>query len=258
MKKVIQHSRLFQQKKMNDKYAVVLGGSGEIGQAICRNLAADGWSLYIHYNNALLTAKKLQSDLRTGFPLLNFQVVQGDFSTQNAAEVLAKQIDQVSAIVVANGQSMYKLLTETSSSDMESLWKVHMQNPAQFIGLLSAKLRSVDKSYVVFIGSIWGETGAAGEVMYSAVKGAQHAFVKAYAKESAYAGLRVNAIAPGWIETRMNESIPEAERHLVLDEIPLMKVGSPENVADAVEFLLSGKADYMTGEIMNLNGGWHI
>ena len=56
----------------------------------------------------------------------------------------------------------------------------------------------------------------------------------------------------------MNESIPELERQLVLDEIPLMKVGSPENVADAVEFLLSGKADYMTGEIMNLNGGWHI
>ena len=107
---------------------------------------------------------------------------------------------------MANGQSMYKLLTETTAEDMDALWKVHVQNPAQFIGLISSQLRKFEKSYIVFIGSIWGNTGAAGEVMYSAVKGAQHAFVKAYAKEAAYSGIRVNAVAPGWIETRMNES----------------------------------------------------
>lgn len=242
----------------NTRYAVVLGGSGEIGQAICHNLAADGWSLYIHFNEGLTVVKKIQSELRAGFPLLTFKIVQADFSTSDGAQELAKQIQQVSAIVVANGQSMYKLLTETTLTDMEALWKVHMQNPAQFIGLLSSKLRSSDKSYVVFIGSIWGNTGAAGEVMYSAVKGAQHAFVKAYAKESAYSGVRVNGIAPGWIETRMNESIAEEERQLVINEVPLMTVGTPKNVADAVEFLLSGKADYMTGEIMKVNGGWHI
>ena len=72
---------------------------------------------------------------------------------------------------------------------------------------ISSQLRIITKSYIVFIGSIWGNTGAAGEVMYSAVKGAQHAFVKAYAKEAAYSGIRVNAVAPGWIETRMNDSI---------------------------------------------------
>ena len=242
----------------NNRYAVVLGASGEIGQAICRNLAADGWSLYIHFNEASTKANQLQSELSAGFPLLNFKIVQADFSTSNSAQGLAKQVKQVSAIVVANGQSMYKLLTETTAADMEALWKVHVQNPAQLIGLLSSELRSNGKSYIVFIGSIWGNTGAAGEVMYSTVKGAQHAFVKAYAKESAYSGIRVNAIAPGWIETRMNETIPEDERQLVIDEIPLMTVGTPKNVADAVEFLLSGKADYMTGEIMKVNGGWHI
>ena len=242
----------------NKRYAVILGASGEIGQAICRNLAADGWSLYIHFNEGSTKAKQLQSELNAEFPLLNFKIVQADFSTNEGAQSLAKQVQQVSAIVVANGQSMYKLLTETTAADMEALWKVHMQNPSQLIGLLSSELRNHDKSYVVFIGSIWGNTGAAGEVMYSAVKGAQHAFVKAYAKEGAYGGIRVNAVAPGWIETRMNETIPEDERQLVVAEIPLMTVGTPENVADAVEFLLSGKADYMTGEIIKVNGGWHI
>ena len=242
----------------NNRYAVVLGASGEIGQAICHNLAADGWSLYIHFNEGLTKAKQLQSELSVGFPLLKFKIAQADFSTNDGAQDLAKQVQQASAIVVANGQSMYKLLTETTVADMEALWKVHVQNPAQFIGLLSSELRNYDKSYIVFIGSIWGNTGAAGEVMYSTIKGAQHAFVKAYAKEGAYAGIRVNAVAPGWIETRMNETIPEDERQLVIEEIPLMTVGTPKNVADAVEFLLSGKADYMTGEIMKVNGGWHI
>ena len=98
------------------------------------------------------------------------------------------------------------------------------------------QLRKFEQSYVVLIGSIWGNTGAAGEVMYSAVKGAQHAFVKAYAKEAAYSGIRVNAVAPGWIETRMNNDIPMDERQMVIDEIPLMRAGTPEDVAEAVEF----------------------
>ena len=153
---------------------------------------------------------------------------------------------------------MMKLLTETSAEDMDALWKVHVQNPALFISLVSPQLRKFEQSYVVMIGSIWGNTGAAGEVMYSAVKGAQHAFVKAYAKEAAFSGMRVNAVAPGWIETRMNSDIPLDERQMVIDEIPLMRSGTPEHVAEAVNFLLSGKADYMTGEIMKVNGGWYI
>ena len=242
----------------NPRFAVILGASGEIGQAISRNLASLGWSLYLHYNEGESEAEKLQVALKGQYPHLVFQMVQADFSSNNGASVLAKQLAEVHAVIVANGQPMYKLLSETTTSDMDALWKVHVQNPAHFIGLVSSKLRLSPLSYIVFIGSIWGNTGAAGEVMYSAVKGAQHAFVKAYAKEAAYAGIRVNAVAPGWIETPMNESIPEDERQMVVEEIPLMKVGTPKNVADAVEFLLSGKADYMTGEILKVNGGWYI
>ena len=200
----------------------------------------------------------LQSELRENHPQLDFKIIQADLSKTDGAEVLAKQTRNVGAVVVANGQSMYKLLTETTAEDMDALWKVHVQNPARFIGLISSQLRKFDTSYVVFIGSIWGNTGAAGEVMYSAVKGAQHAFVKAYAKEAAYSGVRVNAIAPGWIETQMNSDISVDERQMVIDEIPLMTTGTPQDVAQMVNFLLSGKADYMTGEILKVNGGWYI
>ena len=243
---------------MEQKYCVVLGATGGIGDAICRNLASAGWSLYLHYNENSEQANRLQADLCETYPQLHFRLVQADFTTMEAAETLAEQVHQVGAIVVANGQSMVKLLTETTAADMDALWKVHVQNPARFIGLVSSQLRNFDTSYIVFIGSIWGNTGAAGEVMYSAVKGAQHAFVKAYAKEAAFSGVRVNAIAPGWIETRMNSDISPDDRLLVIDEIPLMRTGTPEHIADAVHFLLSGKADYMTGEVMKVNGGWYI
>jgi 3-oxoacyl-[acyl-carrier protein] reductase len=243
---------------MDQKYCVVLGASGGIGESISRTLASAGWSLYLHYNENATQAAILQDELSKAYPAANFQSLQADFSALDGAETLARQVRHVGAVVVANGQSMLKLLTETTVDDMDALWKVHVQNPARFISLLSPQLRTFEQSYVVMIGSIWGNTGAAGEVMYSAVKGAQHAFVKAYAKEAAYSGMRVNAVAPGWIETRMNENIPIDERQMIIDEIPLMSSGTPAHVAEAVNFLLSGKADYMTGEIMKVNGGWYI
>ena len=240
------------------RWAIVLGSSGGIGEAISRKLAAEGWSLYLHYNSGHSLAFALAQDLKKRYPNNEFRCVHADFSLIGAADVLAGSLEDISCIVVANGQSMVKLLTETTDMDMEALWRVHVQNPARLIGLLSAHMRQLAPSYVVFIGSIWGNTGAAGEVMYSAVKGAQHAFVKAYAKETAYGGIRVNGIAPGWIETRMNDEIPDEEREMVMEEIPLMIPGKPSEVANLVSFLISGEADYMTGEILKLNGGWYI
>ncbi|PIC58733.1 3-ketoacyl-ACP synthase [Sporosarcina sp. P12(2017)] len=240
------------------RFALVLGASGGIGEAVCKQLAEAGWSLYLHYNANKTDLDLLRLELEKTYPTQQFRSVQADFRVEQAAEQLAASIQSVQAIVVANGQAVVKLLSDTSAMDMAELWQVHMQNPARLIALLSEKLRKYDVSYITFIGSIWGSAGAAGEVMYSAVKGAQHAFVKAYAKESAYSGIRVNAIAPGWIDTRMNQEFSTEERQMVLDQIPLLSVGTPQEIANMVEFMLSGKADYMTGEIIQINGGWYI
>ncbi|WJY28675.1 MULTISPECIES: elongation factor P 5-aminopentanone reductase [Sporosarcina] len=243
---------------MTRRRALILGASGGIGQAICRRLAADGWSLCMQYNTNGSAAADLRDSLQQEHPDGEFVCMQADFTAKGAADALATAAGDISCIVAAGGQSALKLLTETTEDEMEALWRVHVQNPARLISLLSSKLRKHAPAYVVFIGSIWGSAGAAGEVMYSSVKGAQHAFVKAYAKEAAFGGIRVNGIAPGWIETRMNEEIPDEERALVMQEIPLQIPGRPEEVADLVGFLTSGKADYMTGEILKLNGGWYI
>ncbi|MFJ8518333.1 elongation factor P 5-aminopentanone reductase [Lysinibacillus xylanilyticus] len=240
------------------KFALVLGASGEIGRTICRSLAEDGWSIYIHFSNNEKAAQALYRSLSESFPAQEFMLVQGDFSKASGAQLLASQIFNVQAIVFANGQAHYSLLEDTTVEDMDALWRVHVQNPMHLTALLSPKLRAHDVSYVLFIGSIWGEAGSAGEALYAAVKGAQHAFVKSYAKEAALSRIRVNAVAPGFINTTMNGHLSEEELEYILEDIPLGLIGQTTDVAEMVRFYLSGKADYVTGQIIRLNGGWYI
>jgi 3-oxoacyl-[acyl-carrier protein] reductase len=237
------------------RFAVVLGASGEIGGKIARQLAGSNWSLYLHWNSRPLD--KLAKELTATYPGQEFIPIRADLSEDGAAEKLAEQVFDASCIVVASGHALYKMLMDTTETDLEELWQVHVKNPVSAIRLLSSFFHRHSKSYVVFISSIWGEVGASMETAYSAVKGAQLAFVKAYAKEMAAVGTRVNAVSPGFIVTKMNHSWTEEELKEIEEEIPL-GLGTPQDVADAVDFLVNGKADYMTGQTLRVNGGWHM
>ncbi|KGR73958.1 elongation factor P 5-aminopentanone reductase [Ureibacillus sinduriensis] len=240
------------------KFALVVGASGAIGNAIARRLASDGWSLYLHFNQGQSRVEQLASELMNEYAGQEFLVVQADFASEDGADSLAPQIYSLSAIVFAGGHSFYGLIEDTPVEEMSKLWKVHVQNPMRLLALLSLKLRQNEKSHVLFIGSIWGEAGAAYEAAYSAVKGAQHAFVKSYAKEVAYNHILVNAIAPGLIDTSMNKHLNEEEKQALFEEIPLARAGKVEDVANLASFYLSGQANYVTGQIIRINGGWYI
>ncbi|MDN4494313.1 elongation factor P 5-aminopentanone reductase [Ureibacillus aquaedulcis] len=240
------------------KFALVVGASGAIGNAIAKRLASNGWSLYLHFNKGRTNVEHLMAQLTNEFPKQEFLMVQADFAEEDGADRLAPQIYSLKAIVFAGGHSFYGLIEDTPVDEMSRLWKVHVQNPMRLLALLSSKLRNNDKSHVLFIGSIWGETGAAFESVYSAVKGAQHAFVKSYAKEVAYNHILVNAIAPGLIDTSMNKHLNEEEKLALYEEIPLARAGNAEDVANLASFYLSGQANYVTGQIIRINGGWYI
>ena len=237
------------------RFAVILGASGEIGESISRQLAEDGWSLYLHWNTQEISewVQRLTSE----YPLQEFIAVQADFSKIGSANMFANHVFDASCIIVASGQSMTKLLVETTEEDMDALWNVHVKNPVEAIRCISSFFHRYPKSYVVFVSSIWGETGAAMETVYSSVKGAQLAFVKAYAKEMAPAGTRVNAVSPGFIRTKMNRILSEEELAVLKEEIPL-GFGETQDVANAISFLVNGKADYITGQTLRINGGWLI
>ena len=237
------------------QFAVIMGASGEIGDSISRQLANSGWSLYLHWNSNPVDG--LVEELAAQFPKQEFIAVQADFSEEHGAAVLSENVYDASCIVVANGHALMKMLIDTTEAEMEELWRVHVKNPVSAIRQISPYFHRRPKSYVVFISSIWGEIGASMETMYSTVKGGQLAFVKAYAKEMAASGTRVNAVAPGFILTKMNNGFSEQELAEIGQDIPL-GFGKPQDIADAVDFLVNGKADYMTGQTLSINGGWNM
>ncbi len=240
------------------KFALVVGATGAIGHAICTQLAADGWSLYLHYNTSVDKANALEKQLTERYPQQEFLTLRANFLQATGAEVLAAQLFTIQAIVFASGQAHYALLEDTTSADMEALWHVHVQNPMRLVALTAAKLRKHPTSYIIFIGSIWGDIGAAGETLYSAVKGAQHSFVRAYAQEVAPSHTRVNVIAPGIVDTPMNAHLNSQEKQEIINTIPLGYMASCEDIGAMVRFYVSGQADYVTGQIIRVNGGWHI
>lgn len=240
------------------KFACVFGASGEIGQSISHQMAREGWSLYLHFHSNKKAVLDLQEQLTITYNQQEFIPIQADLTSLDESETVIKSIFEVQALIFAHGQSLYKLLDDTTAEDMGNLWKTHVQNPMLIVRSLSTKLRKHKQSYIVFLGSIWGETGASGETVYSAVKGAQHAFVKAYAKEAGPSGIRINAVAPGIIETKMNADFSNDEVNSLVEDIPLQRIGQPIEVANMIRFITSGNADYITGQILRVNGGWYI
>ncbi|MDY0396426.1 SDR family oxidoreductase [Virgibacillus halophilus] len=183
-------------------------------------------------------------------------VVQADLRRQNAVENMLKQIVfPVDHIVFASGQASYGLFQETSEEQMDEMLAVHVKAPWLITqGLLAPMIKNKSGS-IIFISSIWGDIGASGEVIYSAVKGAQNSFVKALAKELGPSNVSVNAISPGFIHTKMNNHLDKEEKQAVISEIPLNRAGDPTEIANLTDFLLSGKSAYIQGTVIRINGG---
>ena len=110
---------------------------------------------------------------------------------------------------------------------------------------------------IVLMTSIWGQTGAACEVIYSTVKGAQIAFVKSLSKELSLNGIRVNGIAPGAVNTSMLANFTEDEMEDIKGDIPMGRLAEPADIAESVSFIISQRASYITGQILSVNGGWY-
>lgn len=240
------------------KHALILGASGDIGTACARVLAAQGWSLYLHYFQNKATISEMIQQLTKEYPHQDFFMIQADLSESGASDKITESLFNVDGLVVANGRTVYQLLTETSSQEMDELWWTMLKNPVEICQQLQAKLSRNNQGKIVFIGSVYGLQGSAMEVMYSAVKGAQHAFVKAYAQEVASLGITVNAVAPGAVATQMNSDWSSDEVQDLLAEIPLNRMAQPNEIGETVGFLMGESANYITGTILPMTGGWKV
>jgi 3-oxoacyl-[acyl-carrier protein] reductase len=245
----------FGERMRKTKFALVTGASGGLGQAISLKLAAEGYSLYLHYHKneegIMSLLKKLQSYEGEYMP------VHADLSSKTGYQELADHIFSLDAIVHNAGNSLYGLLEDLDTEEAEAVIQLHVTTPLLLTKRLIPKLLQKKSGGIVLISSIWGQTGAACETAYSMVKGAQISFAKALAKELGPSGIRVNAVAPGAIQTPMMNGFSEEDMELITEEIPIGRLGTPEEVANSVEFLLSEKAGYITGQVLAVNGGWH-
>jgi 3-oxoacyl-[acyl-carrier protein] reductase len=237
------------------KYVLITGASGGIGQAIACNLAAKGYHLYLHYNKDKQSVKNLMEILQSYGG--DYIPIQADLSVPGGYKKISSEIFSLDAIIHCGGNSHYGLLVDLKQEEAEALMNVHVLSPLMLTKELLPKLLGKGSGNIIVITSIWGQTGAACEVAYSTAKGAQIAFVKALSKELALNGIRVNAIAPGAIETPMMEGFTEEEVNQLTFEIPMGRLGQPEEIARSVAYLLSDKSSYMTGQVLAINGGWY-
>ncbi|MBT2215045.1 SDR family oxidoreductase [Virgibacillus dakarensis] len=236
------------------KNVLIIGASGDIGIAIAKELADDGYQLMLHYHQNKQAIEKLHDRIKQEQVLLE---IQADLTKQNEiAALLDELVFPVDAIIFASGTARYGLFQEASAEEMDSMLTLHVKAPWLIIKQLLPPMINRRSGSIIFITSIWGNVGASHEVMYSSVKGAQNSFVKALAKEVAPSSVSVNAVSPGFIDTKMNGHLTPSEIDTVLERIPMNRVGKPDEVAHVVGFLLDEKSNYIQGEIIEINGGW--
>ncbi|PRO65175.1 elongation factor P 5-aminopentanone reductase [Alkalicoccus urumqiensis] len=233
-----------------NRRALITGASGGIGQACARMLDKE-YDLILHYNQNRQACEKLASSL-SGEPVL----WQSDFSSRRPADNLpgAEEID---IVIHCAGRAVYGLFQDFSAEDWETCLRMEVAAPAAIIRAVLPGMIRKEGGSVVLVTSIWGETGASMETMYSTVKSAQHGLVKSLAKEAAPSGIRINAAAPGPVETPMMDTFSSAETQSLKEEIPAGRFASPEEVASAAVYLSSGQAAYINGHILSINGAWY-
>jgi len=237
------------------KIALVTGGSRGIGREICRTLARDGWQVAVNYNRSADAALALAAEI-------NGIAVGGDVASPAAVEAMFTEIraelGEVSLLVNNAGIGEYGLFTDLSFERWNELIGTNLTGAFNCCKAAIPAMVREKSGCIINIASMWGEVGASCEAAYSVTKAGLIGMTKALAKELGPSGIRVNAVSPGCIETDMMARFSSAEREALADETPLGVIGKPSDAAEAVAFLASEKAGFITGQVLGVNGGFVI
>ena len=236
------------------KRALVTGGSGAIGAAICRRLAADGLHVIVHANRHLASAQSLCDELRNSggsAQAIQFDVTDGG-TTQTALETLLED-GPIQVLVNNAGIHDDAVFPGMQRQQWHSVIDVSLHGFFNVTQPLSMPMIRTRWGRIINISSIAGITGNRGQTNYAAAKGALHAASKSLALELATRGITVNAVAPGIISSDMTKDV--FDNTAIANLVPMKRAGKPEEVAALVGFLASDSAAYITGQVISINGG---
>lgn len=242
------------------RVAVVTGGASGIGEATVRRLCADGFKVVINYFSSEAKAEALASELSfKGFDVITAKADVSDSGEVN--EMIKKvAIDFGTPHILVNnsGIAQQKLFTDITDDDWNRMINTNLTGVFNCSRAVLPFMIHEKSGKIINISSMWGQVGASCEVHYSAAKAGVIGLTKALAQEIAPSGITVNCVAPGAVATKMMASFSREDIDALCHEIPLMRLGRPDEIAAAVSFFASDGADYITGQILGVNGGMVI
>ncbi len=245
--------------KAMSEVVLVTGGAKGIGAAVCREFAKSGYKVAINCNTSLEAAQKLKNELSA---ICEAEIFKCDVSSSADVENMFSQIEntlgEVTVLVNNAGIAQQALFTDITDEMWAQMLGTNLTGPFNCTRRALKNMINRKSGVIINIASMWGEVGASVEVHYSAAKAGLIGLTKALAKEVGPSGIRVNAVSPGVIETDMLCAFSEADKKALRDETPLEILGKPKDVAEAVAFLASKKARFITGQVISVNGGFVI
>ncbi|MBR4123124.1 MAG: 3-oxoacyl-ACP reductase FabG [Clostridia bacterium] len=243
-----------------NKTILITGASKGIGAATAILFAQKGYNVVINYNESYESASLLCRSLAShGYSVMAHKA---NVANRLEVELMVKEtlykFGSLDILVNNAGVAHQALLTDTDEIDFDRIIDVNLKGVYNCCKCVIPSMVSKQSGKIINISSMWGQVGASCEAAYSASKAGVIGLTKALAKELAPSGITVNAIAPGLIETGMNSHLSIEELSDFVSEIPLGRMGNADEIAAAIEFLASDKADYITGQILGINGGYVI
>lgn len=240
------------------KVILITGASRGIGRAIAKELAMNGNIVIANYNKSENMAKDLENELKKDN--IDIDLYKANVSkredVKNMIEFIIKKYGKIDVLINNAGVDLVKLFTDTTDED----WNYIINNNLYSVFCVSQyvikEMISKKTGLIVNISSILGQMGCSCESIYSATKSAIDGLTKSLAKELAPSNIRVNSISPGLIDTDMNKNLSEDDIKSIEMEIPLKRMGKAEEIAKTVKMLM--ECDYITGQIISVNGGWYM